>query len=147
MKIPTEPSKFMCGMITRRPLRNYSEITRVPFWYPCLRRMIHPPYIHTQFLWGSTEFFQLAMFSKLPLAVKFKRWVFEEVLPSIRGTGTYTLPSALKSIENVKAALLILLSEITKLQEIVMYRNPRLISVGNNTFILLDYKYERTLWV
>ncbi len=104
---------------------------------------LHP---HTVFM-GEYGVFQLAMFSKLPLAVKFKRWVFEEVLPSIRGTGTYTLPSALKSIENVKAALLILLSEITKLQEIVMYRNPRLISVGNNTFILLDYKYERTLWV
>lgn len=32
--------------------------------------------------------------SKLPSAVKFERWVFEEVLPSIRKTGAYFTPNA-----------------------------------------------------
>jgi len=38
------------------------------------------------------DVFRLAVNSKLPSAEKFERWVFEEVLPSIRKTGTYALP-------------------------------------------------------
>lgn len=36
--------------------------------------------------------YSLILSSKLPTAKKFKRWVTSEVLPSIRKTGTYTLP-------------------------------------------------------
>lgn len=41
--------------------------------------------------------YQLIFSSKLPSAEKFQDWVFEEVLPSLRQTGTYTI--ALSDIE------------------------------------------------
>ena len=37
---------------------------------------------------------RLIVNSKLPAAEAFERWVFEEVLPSIRKTGSYTAPTA-----------------------------------------------------
>lgn len=37
--------------------------------------------------------YSLILSSKLPGAKKFKRWVTSEVLPAIRKTGTYTMPS------------------------------------------------------
>lgn len=37
--------------------------------------------------------------SSLPSAVRFERWVFEEVLPSIRKTGTYTVKSAITPLK------------------------------------------------
>lgn len=36
------------------------------------------------------ELYRLVIGSKLPAAEKFERWVFEEVLPTIRKTGSYT---------------------------------------------------------
>ena len=38
------------------------------------------------------DMYALIFGSKLPSAERFKRWVFEEVLPSIRKTGQYTKP-------------------------------------------------------
>lgn len=37
---------------------------------------------------------RLIVGSKLPAAERFERWVFEEVLPTIRKTGSYTAPGA-----------------------------------------------------
>ena len=37
--------------------------------------------------------YQLIFGSKLESADRFRRWVFEEVLPSLRQTGTYTVPN------------------------------------------------------
>lgn len=37
---------------------------------------------------------RLIVGSKLPAAEAFERWVFEEVLPTIRKTGSYTMPKA-----------------------------------------------------
>ena len=37
---------------------------------------------------------RLVVNSKMPAAEEFERWVFEEVLPSIRKTGSYTAPQA-----------------------------------------------------
>ena len=57
--------------------------------------------------------YSLILSSKLPTAKKFKHWVTSEVLPSIRKTGSYSLPqdylSALKSLvasEEAKQRLL-----------------------------------------
>lgn len=36
--------------------------------------------------------YRLVAHSKLPTAEKFKSWIFDEVLPSIRKTGSYSLP-------------------------------------------------------
>lgn len=37
--------------------------------------------------------YQLIFGSKLLSAKKFQKWIFEEVLPALRKTGTYSLPS------------------------------------------------------
>lgn len=42
--------------------------------------------------------YSLILTSKLPSAKEFKRWVTSEVLPSIRKTGSYGLPSAYREI-------------------------------------------------
>lgn len=39
---------------------------------------------------------RLIVNSSLPAAERFERWVFEEVLPSIRKTGSYTVPQAVQ---------------------------------------------------
>lgn len=51
-------------------------------------RIQHPTIINESGLYS------LILSSKLPSAKKFKRWVTSEVLPAIRKTGTYTMPSA-----------------------------------------------------
>jgi len=38
--------------------------------------------------------YDLASTSKLPAAIAFKKWVFGEVLPSIRKTGSYSVQAA-----------------------------------------------------
>ena len=47
---------------------------------------------------ADTGVYELAFKSKLPTAKAFKRWVFKEVLPSIRKTGGYELEAAKKQI-------------------------------------------------
>ncbi|VCU70844.1 hypothetical protein PIGHUM_02923 [Pigmentiphaga humi] len=42
------------------------------------------------------DLFRLVVNSQLPAAEKFERWVFEEVLPEIRKTGSYQAPSPAK---------------------------------------------------
>lgn len=40
------------------------------------------------------DLYRLIVKSQLPTAEKFERWVFDEVLPSIRNTGAYSSPTA-----------------------------------------------------
>ncbi|WP_342596852.1 BRO family protein [Cyanobacterium aponinum UTEX 3222] len=51
--------------------------------------------------------YQLIFGSKLPSAIMFQQWVFEEVLPSIRKTGSYSVKSDYKtmSIDELKSEL------------------------------------------
>jgi prophage antirepressor-like protein len=49
--------------------------------------------------------YQLIFKSKLPTAGDFQQWVFEKVLPSIRKTGTYTVPEP-KPLEGMQIRLL-----------------------------------------
>ncbi len=57
---------------------------------------------------------RLIVRSRLPAAEAFERWIFEDVLPSIRKTGTYSMPSRARpqtlSRNQVAAALLLLRS-------------------------------------
>ena len=46
--------------------------------------------------------YRLITHSKLPEAEKFESWIFDEVLPSLRQNGNYTLPSTQESIEGDK---------------------------------------------
>jgi prophage antirepressor-like protein len=61
------------GVVKRHPLQTPGGMQEV--------RVISEP-----------DVFRLVVNSKLPAAEKFERWVFEEVLPSIRKTGSYTAP-------------------------------------------------------
>ena len=49
--------------------------------------------------------YQLIFGSELERAKEFRRWVFKEVLPSIRKTGTYTAPNP-RSLEGEQMCLL-----------------------------------------
>ncbi|CAB4031796.1 Hypothetical predicted protein [Paramuricea clavata] len=48
----------------------------------------HPNYVFLR----EPGLYQLIFNSRLPIAENFQNWVFNEVLPSIRKTGSYTLP-------------------------------------------------------
>lgn len=47
--------------------------------------------------------YQLIFGSKLPSAIMFQQWVFEQVLPSIRKTGTYSVSGTDMDIKTLKA--------------------------------------------
>ena len=49
------------------------------------------------------DVYRLITHSKLPTAERFEKWVFDEVLPSIRKTGGYTLPDFTNPIEAARA--------------------------------------------
>lgn len=61
------------GAVKRRPLQTAGGTQEV--------RVISEP-----------DMLRLIVNSNLPAAEKFERWVFEDVLPSIRKTGSYTMP-------------------------------------------------------
>ncbi len=44
------------------------------------------------------DVWRLIIRSKLPQAEKFERWIFDEVLPSIRQTGTYMTPETIEKV-------------------------------------------------
>jgi prophage antirepressor-like protein len=44
------------------------------------------------------DLFRLVVSSKLPTAERFERWVFEDVLPSIRKTGGYAMPNTMAAL-------------------------------------------------
>lgn len=44
------------------------------------------------------DLFRLVVNSKLPTAKRFERWVFEDVLPSIRKTGGYAMPNTVAAL-------------------------------------------------
>ena len=71
------------------------------------------------------DLFRLIVKSNLPAADKFERWVFDEVLPSIRKHGAYMTPDILKqSIENPDF-LIGLLTEMKLTQEKVKALEPK----------------------
>lgn len=47
-----------------------------------------------------SDLFRLIVGSKLPEAIKFEKWVFEEVLPSIRKTGSYQVKESTGNMNN-----------------------------------------------
>lgn len=51
--------------------------------------------------------YALTFGSKLPEAKRFKRWVTSEVLPTIRKTGSYTMPGQSPATERTAVALLV----------------------------------------
>ena len=52
------------------------------------------------------DLYRLIVRSNLPTAERFERWVFDEVLPSIRQTGAYLTPAAMEQLVNNPDALI-----------------------------------------
>ncbi len=58
--------------------------------------------------------YRLITRSKMPHAVKFQDWVFEEVLPTIRKTGTYGKPPAFQIPQTMQEALRLAADQMDK---------------------------------
>lgn len=58
--------------------------------------------------------FRLITHSKLPSAEKFERWVFDEVLPTIRKQGSYSASNANPSIEFISQIITATVTEVFK---------------------------------
>lgn len=76
--------------------------------------------------------YSLVMSSKLQNAKKFRRWVTHEVLPSIRKTGSYTLPNLSKEMQ----AILLLDSRTVQ-------HEKRITALEDN--MVIDYGQQRIL--
>lgn len=76
--------------------------------------------------------YSLIFGSKLEGAVRFKRWVTDEVLPTLRKTGSYTMPKLSKEMQ-----ALFLLDDRTQKQE------ARLTALENT--MTVDYSQQQTL--
>ena len=56
-----------------------------------------------------SDMMRLIVSSKMPAAERFEAWVFEEVLPTIRKTGSYTAPNYATASPRIEAASIALL--------------------------------------
>ena len=66
---------------------------------------------------GEPDLYRLIAHSKLPAAVEFERWIFEEVLPQIRKTGKYEVQKTPQTYIEALEALIIAEKEKQKLNE------------------------------
>ena len=64
-----------------------------------------PSGTQTMTIINESGLYSLVLSSKLPDARKFKRWVTSEVLPSIRKTGGYAVPTTEKTLADLTAAV------------------------------------------
>lgn len=76
--------------------------------------------------------YSLVLSSKLPGAKKFRRWVTAEVLPSIRRTGSYTVPNMSKELR-----------AIFVLDHRTVEHEQRITALEEN--MVVDYTQQRTL--
>jgi anti-repressor protein len=63
----------------------------------------------TRTIINEEDLYHLITHSQLPAAVDFKRWIMGTVVPSIRKTGSYTLPASgkpMSHVENIARGLL-----------------------------------------
>lgn len=74
------------------------------------------------------DIYRLAARSKLPGAEEFERWVFDEVIPSIRRTGAYMMPqdypSALRALADAEEKKMQLLAENQRQAQIIADFEP-----------------------
>jgi prophage antirepressor-like protein len=58
---------------------------------------------------NGSDLYRIISHSHLPAAQEFEKWIMEKVIPSIRKTGSYTLPAAgkpMSHVENIARGLL-----------------------------------------
>lgn len=73
------------------------------------------------YLINESGLYSLMLKSKLPGAKKFKRWVTSEVLPSIRKTGAYSMPGAVRAAPADDAMFERLWAELERKQKLNGY--------------------------
>lgn len=64
-----------------------------------------------------SDFYRLVVNSKLPTAEKFEKWVFEEVLPTIRQTGGYIPRNETDSDQEILAKAILISQKTIELQK------------------------------
>lgn len=96
-------------------------------------RMIHQINIsgqkRTVLLINESGLYSLILSSKLPTAKKFKRWVTSEVLPAIRKTGRYQVPS------DPMSALRLMFEAQTQTNEAVAKHDLRITELEENKLL------------
>lgn len=68
-----------------------------------------------------SDLFRLIVHSKLPYAEKFERWVFDEVLPTIRSKGIYATDKVIEEGLNDSTTIEVLLSELKEERKQLMF--------------------------
>lgn len=73
------------------------------------------------------DVYRLITHSKLPTAEKFERWVFDEVLPSIRKTGAYMTPETIEKVLMNPDTIISLATQLKELQTKVEQDKPKVL--------------------
>ena len=71
------------------------------------------------------DIYRLIMRSKLPAAMKFEKWVVEDVLPTIRKNGAYITPEKLNEITANQGCALGLLSKVQQQENQMAQMQPK----------------------
>lgn len=71
------------------------------------------------------DVYRLITHSKLPTAEKFERWVFDEVLPTVRQTGAYMTPETIEKVLMNPDTIISLATQLKELQTKVEQDKPK----------------------
>lgn len=71
------------------------------------------------------DVYRLITHSKLPTAEKFERWVFDEVLPTVRQTGAYMTPETIEKVLMNPDTIISLATQLKELQTKVEQDAPK----------------------
>ena len=87
------------------------------------------------------DVYRLITHSKLPTAEKFERWVFDEVLPTVRQTGAYMTPETIEKVLMNPDTIISLATQLKELQTKVEKDKPKVLFadavVASHTSILI----------
>lgn len=73
------------------------------------------------------DVYRLITHSKLPSAERFERWVFDEVLPSVRQTGAYMTPETIEKVLMNPDTIISLATQLKELQSKVEQDKPKVL--------------------
>ena len=73
------------------------------------------------------DVYRLITHSKLPTAEKFERWVFDEVLPTVRQTGAYMTPETIEKVLLNPDTIISLATQLKELQTKVEKDKPKVL--------------------
>ena len=76
------------------------------------------------------DVYRLITHSKLPAAERFERWVFDEVLPSVRQTGAYMTPETIEKVLLNPDTIISLATQLKELQAKIEQDKPKVLFAG-----------------